>query len=70
MTLVLQRLSSRAGRDKSELATSSSGTTSDGGWRRWWAAEAESTGTDWKSLLGGTNAALNRLQIAQGSSSL
>ena len=33
---------------KTEL--SSSGTGVDGGWRRWWATEAQRSGTDWSSL--------------------
>jgi hypothetical protein len=38
-------------------------------WRRWWAAESERTGTNWKSLLTAADAALSRLRAIHGASS-
>jgi hypothetical protein len=40
----------------------SSGSAFDGGWRRWWAAEAERTGSDWRSLMEVTDQVVGRLR--------
>jgi hypothetical protein len=38
-------------RKPEQLSPSSSGTVSDGGWRRWWQAESHRAGFDWPSVV-------------------
>jgi len=36
---------------KSPITSSSTGTTADGGWQRWWADESIRIGTNWQSIV-------------------
>jgi hypothetical protein len=56
-----------ASKSSFEILITSTGTRPSD-WRRWWAAESERTGTDWKSLLA-ADAALSRLRAVHGASS-
>jgi hypothetical protein len=60
--------SATASKSSFEILITSTGTRPSD-WRRWWAAESERTGTDWKSLLAAADAALSRLRAVHGASS-